>query len=341
MVKVINNHIISYAQNREDIIIDAFFKSKKSGFYVDIGANHPVHDSVTKLFYQKGWTGINIEPNPSLVALLELDRPKDTTLQLAISDTESTQDLRLYEGSDGLSTIDAEEKKDTNPIYAPFKKTYTDVSVSVTTLEKLLQSLDIERIDFMKIDVEGHEYEVVKGNDWKKFRPELICIEANHARSDWKKLLSNNNYVQFFNDGLNDYYATEESLLRKDFAFPESVFMTYPQIIPFTPNSDKEVFNEDFYVDKKKSEIEPLRKASTKIKLRWAFSSIDGALMTGFSETLIKLKKQKITEFIRTNLQEGTGMSRNISLFTPKIFTLRILMFVYSKFSKVLRKLNG
>ncbi len=70
---------ISYAQNREDIIIDAFFKGKSSGFYVDVGANHPVVDSVTKLFYQKGWNGINIEPNPRMASLLIADRPRDIT----------------------------------------------------------------------------------------------------------------------------------------------------------------------------------------------------------------------------------------------------------------------
>jgi peptide methionine sulfoxide reductase MsrB len=64
--------IISYAQNREDVIIDAFFPDLKKGFYVDIGAADPNYDSVTKFFYEKGWSGINIEPNPQLFKLLEL-----------------------------------------------------------------------------------------------------------------------------------------------------------------------------------------------------------------------------------------------------------------------------
>ena len=68
-------HFISYAQNREDVILNGFFEGRDKGFYVDVGAGNPVDDSVTKLFYDKGWHGINIEPIPHIYKELEKQTP--------------------------------------------------------------------------------------------------------------------------------------------------------------------------------------------------------------------------------------------------------------------------
>ncbi len=76
---------IYYSQNREDIILDSFFPDVEEGFYVDVGAYDPDHDSVTKLFYLKGWHGINIEPQEKRHQLFVKKRKRDTNLNIGIS----------------------------------------------------------------------------------------------------------------------------------------------------------------------------------------------------------------------------------------------------------------
>ena len=109
-----DDKVISYAQNREDVILAAFFNENEKGFYVDIGANHPVNDSVTKYFYDRGWNGINIEPNINQYELLEQQRPRDTNLKVGISNKPGKLKLRIYDKGDGLSTFSSEMKTDYN-----------------------------------------------------------------------------------------------------------------------------------------------------------------------------------------------------------------------------------
>ena len=200
--------IVSYAQNREDLLLASFLKDVEEGFYVDVGANDPLIDSATKYFYDKGWTGINIEPVESCFQALEKDRPNDINLQIGISDKEGELDFTEYESS-GLSTfsdeiVDEHKKADDAAKVKSYK-------VPVKTLKQVLDQHKVKKIHFLKVDVEGFEYEVLEGNDWKKYRPEVICIEANHIVKDWRPLLEKHDYIQVFNDGLNDYYLAKES----------------------------------------------------------------------------------------------------------------------------------
>ncbi len=103
---------VYYSQNREDIILESFFVGEKTGFYVDVGANHPTLHSVTKLFSEKGWTGINIEPIKSHFNLLEKDRPKDININIGISDKNETLEFTEVIDGDGLSTFSTEMQQD-------------------------------------------------------------------------------------------------------------------------------------------------------------------------------------------------------------------------------------
>jgi FkbM family methyltransferase len=208
--------IISYAQNREDVILSAFFSNKKEGFYVDIGANDPNRDSVTKYFYDLGWTGMNIEPNNRLYKRLKKYRPKDLNINMGISDKRGKLLFREYKG-DGLSTFSENEKillvNESNPLAKDFK----DYMVDTERLDNLFSMYNIEKIDFMKIDVEGFEYEVLSSNNWNLYRPKVICIESNHIFKDWKSLLDINKYRMVFNDGLNDYYVDSYEDIKFDY----------------------------------------------------------------------------------------------------------------------------
>lgn len=225
---------VSYAGNREDVLIRSFFPDIQRGFYVDIGANHPVQDSVTKIFYDAGWSGINVEPLQSVVALLNKYRRRDINECLGIAGKEGELVFREYVGA-GRSTFSTELMRtleaDTEE---PDVQTYTEYPVPVVRLETLLAKYAVEHIHFMKIDVEGFEHEVLASNDWDKYRPELLCIEANHVTHDWHGLLKGAGYRLVFFDGLNEYYLAHESLQRqKYFDYPRQM-LSGSQIIKWT-----------------------------------------------------------------------------------------------------------
>lgn len=231
-----NEYTVSYAQNREDIIIEAFFPGEKSGFYVDVGANHPIRHSVTKLFYDKGWNGINFEPNPKLHKMLTRYRPRDKNILQGVGDMNRLLEFRIYhsrDGLEGISTLSSRMKKTYSSSDDEDTENYTDIKVPVRTLKQSLAENDVKHISFMKIDVEGYEYEVLSGNDWVKYRPELICIEANHIKKDWRPLLEKAGYNIVFNDGLNDYYLADESLERKKNFDYAKVFLLSEPVITF------------------------------------------------------------------------------------------------------------
>ena len=220
---------VTYAQNREDAIIKGFFPNLKKGFYVDVGANHPQHDSVTKLFYDQGWTGINIEPNPNLFRLLQSARPKDINLQLGVSNQQGKLTLREYPEGDGLSTFSKslQESYIKEPNNAT--RTYKDYEVPVQPLKNILRNQKVSTIQFMKVDVEGYEYEVLNSNDWEKYRPQLLCVESNHIDKDWRPLLKKKGYEFVFFDGINDYYVAKEHIkIGKNFSYPQALLANPP-----------------------------------------------------------------------------------------------------------------
>jgi FkbM family methyltransferase len=210
---------VYYAQNREDLILESFFGDTKTGFYVDVGACHPDVASVTKRFYLKGWHGINIEPQANLHGLFERDRKRDINLNIGISDSDTTLVLRTYVNNQGLSTIASEVKKEHESVEGNKTEAYEDIPIKVTTLSKIFKQYKVESIQFLKVDVEGYEYEVLNGNDWAKFRPEVICIEANHIVKDWRHILENNSYEKVFFDGLNEYYADSSTNIKDKFDY--------------------------------------------------------------------------------------------------------------------------
>lgn len=216
---------IYYAQNREDLILESFFPELKKGFYVDVGACHPDVASVTKRFYLQGWHGINIEPQANLHGLFERDRQRDINLNVGISDKEGTIVLRAYTYNGGLSTAVSGLKQEYEKSTSNNTQEYEDIPIHVTTLKKILADHDVKSIQFLKVDVEGFEYEVLNGNDWLHFRPEVICIEANHIVKDWRPLLKKNGYTKVFFDGLNEYYADNKTKRAETFNFVDHVLM--------------------------------------------------------------------------------------------------------------------
>lgn len=229
---------VSYAQNREDFLIDAFFPDVQAGHYIDVGAAHPTQYSVTKHFYDRGWTGINVEPIAELADLLRTSRPRDVTLELGLGEEPGTARFRRYAGS-GLSTTNAEVIARHAAQDTPFTDDFTDLEITVVTLAEVLRRHPLPHIHFLKIDVEGSEYGVLAGNDWDRDRPELICLEVDHVVRDCAPLLSSVHYEQVFHDGLNVYYLAAESMHRSvHFRYPKAV-LDAPVIV--TPEVGREL----------------------------------------------------------------------------------------------------
>lgn len=204
--------MISYAQNAEDAVLARIFDAQTTGFYVDVGAGHPVFDSVTKHFYDRGWSGINIEPMRMMYELLLSERPRDINVQAAVSDREGR--VTLYEapeGNLGSSTLDADVISD----YAD-RPAFTPVEVDAVTFSTLARRHGIERADLVKIDVEGHESQVVSSIDWIMLAPRAIVVEAVRPNTQqpsheaWEPILVDAGYVCTLFDGINRFYARSD-----------------------------------------------------------------------------------------------------------------------------------
>jgi FkbM family methyltransferase len=219
------NRRIYYAQNREDLILESFFRGIKKGFYIDVGACHPHVASVTKRFYQQGWSGINIEPQKNLYELFINERKRDINLNLGISDKAGLLTIRSYTNNQGLSTMAQELISEYEKFNSNNTDAYEDLPVKVATLESVLSEYQISSIQFLKVDVEGYEYEVLNGNDWSKYRPEVLCIESNHVVRDWRPLLRRKGYSKVFFDGLNEYYVDQKASRRIDFEYVDHVLL--------------------------------------------------------------------------------------------------------------------
>lgn len=198
--------LVTYAQNREDLYLFALIGHIESGFYVDVGANHERLHSVTRLFYERGWRGINIDANPKLMAEFVEARPRDTNLNAGVGATEGMLSFRDYPQHDGLSTFDVGIKALHGDTAYPF----VDRLVPVRPLASILDDRGVDRIDFLKIDVEGFELEVVAGNDWRRFRPTVVLLEATRGQQLVDVMASHGYRLEFF-DGLNFYFVAAEA----------------------------------------------------------------------------------------------------------------------------------
>lgn len=212
----------SYAQALEDVLLFRAFRNIGSGFYIDVGANDPVTDSVTKMFYESGWTGINIEASPFWYDRLVADRPRDTNLNVAASDSNSRVVFHEIVGTGLSTTID--EFAANHAAAGHERRSY---EVECRTLESICSEYAADEIHFLKIDVEGAECSVIKGADFTRFRPWVVLVEATQPLSDipshqdWTGFLENSGYKFVLFDGLNRFYvADEKAELRRFFSFP-------------------------------------------------------------------------------------------------------------------------
>ena len=199
-----------YSQFGEDKILFEIFQKKTSGVCVEVGANNGVDDS-TSLFFEKiGWQCILVEPNPSLCREIRAAR-KALTYECAASNRNGIVTLYIAEGaqrSDGLSTISV--NKDVHDKIKSHGFLTRAVQVRTMTLDEILTDAQInDDIDFISIDVEGHEHEVLEGFSLERWKPIIILMEdnSNFENDIVQNYLKKFGYVRFFRTGVNDWYA--------------------------------------------------------------------------------------------------------------------------------------
>lgn len=196
----------SYSFNSVDLIVDYIFKNKKKGFYLDVGAQHPVSNNNTFLLFKRGWRGINIDLDQKNIDLFNIARPKDINLNYAVSDTETEVDLFFYHDTSPINTLSKNVSDFQKAKVNKIKKIHTK------TLTNVLKDLNLQyHIDYMNIDVEGHENQVLEGFDLEKYKPSVVSIEfldlkmkkLEFKNNDIKNVLNSNLYKYFIQ---NDYF---------------------------------------------------------------------------------------------------------------------------------------
>lgn len=217
---------VSYAQNFEDVILYRVLADVENGTYVDVGAQHPIRDSVTRAFYERGWRGINIEPVDDWYRLLCVDRPEDVNLKVVIGANAGSAEFYSVANT-GLSTTDVSMARQ----HAANGIEVAGSVVPVRTLTDVIEQAQLEHVHFLKIDVEGAEESVLRGLDLSLVRPWVIVIEATlpNTRTDisaqWSSLICDSGYEDVYFDGLNRFYLARERITLADrFGAPPNCF---------------------------------------------------------------------------------------------------------------------
>ena len=218
--------LISYSINAEDVLLRRVFAGRRTGFFVDVGAEHPVNGNDLFGLYQLGWRGINVEPNPAYFALLVQQRPEDLNLQLFLSDQPADALPFFIVENTGLSTGDPAQAA----IHAGQGTDVHRVEVRAVTLKQVLDEASPPAIDILKIDVEGFEERVLRGNDWDRYRPSLIMLEATLPNSPVRRQTTITAYLEglgyrfVHHDGLNDFFVEQDFVPPSDCFRASNVF---------------------------------------------------------------------------------------------------------------------
>ena len=196
----------SYSISNVDLVLDRLFKDINPGVYIDLGCNHPIKYNNTYLLHKKGWRGINVDADKSSIKLFNTFRNKDYNVNCVLSDKEEIKDFYFYHERSAINTLSKElvNSRKTKPT-----KT---LKIKSKTLNQILESspFNLNKINLLSIDVENHEYEVLKNFNFSKYKIDVIvaeCIDLSLKKleiynqslnfvmnSNIYKLLVSNNY---------------------------------------------------------------------------------------------------------------------------------------------------
>jgi len=205
--RVIDQPFVSYAQNGEDVVLRRAFRHIVDGRYIDVGANDPTHDSISRSFYDRGWRGITVEPLQQLAVQHRLERPRDVMVEAVITELHSYDDSGLSTTMDGIRDE-----------HAVSGRVATDLEVDSRRLDSVLEEAGWqgEDIHFMTIDTEGAEGAVLNSIDLHTWRPWVLVIEATlpnsteRSHESWEASVLAAGYEFCLFDGLSRFYVAKE-----------------------------------------------------------------------------------------------------------------------------------
>ena len=159
----------SYSSNSVDLIIGDLFKNQNKGIYIDVGCNHPFIGNNTYKLFKKGWSGINIDLDYTFIDSFNYYRPNDHNVQIGVSDKNGTENMFYHHERSAINTLASNRGSK-----AVLKKI-----IKTSKLDDIIENSKFknEQIDYVSIDVEGYELNVLKGFNFLKYKPKAFSIE--------------------------------------------------------------------------------------------------------------------------------------------------------------------
>ena len=204
----------SFSSNSVDLIIGELFKNQEKGIYIDVGCNHPFIGNNTYKLFKKGWNGINIDLDYTFIDSFKFHRPKDDNIQIGVSDKSGEQEMYFHHERSAINTL--ENSRGENAI---LKK-----NIKTSTLNDIIEKSNFKNkeIDYVSIDVEGFELNVLKGFDLKKYKPKALSIEFIDPQMK-KEEFYNQNINNIINSEVYKYMSDNDyhfvNLLHSDLIF--------------------------------------------------------------------------------------------------------------------------
>jgi FkbM family methyltransferase len=195
--------MISFARNAEDVVLERVFADVDEGFYIDVGASHPVDDSVTFHFYERGWRGVNTDPDPDHFELLVAARTRDVNLEVAVGSGEEPVSF-------GSSSV--REQSIIDPALAAARGNARQIEAPQVSLARIFDDYAAaQNVEFLRVEAQGSEAEVLESADWTRHRPIVVVLESGRATlGDWEPALLFAGYAFALFDGLNRFYCRVE-----------------------------------------------------------------------------------------------------------------------------------
>ena len=197
----------------EDKYLNNFFTKNYEGRFVDLGCFHPTRHNNTFKFYKKNWTGINVDLNPITIELFNFFRSKDININCAIGNKTAVKKLYFVDDFSPLNTLDLNHLNFLKKNFSLNKNQFKVKKVKTQTVNNILKKYKFYKIDFLNIDLEGLEYEIINSINFKKFKINLICVEilnhnnkSNSKSKKLQKILKNNHFKLFKKIGVNYIY---------------------------------------------------------------------------------------------------------------------------------------
>lgn len=204
---------VSYAQNGEDVVLWRALSGVRGGRYVEVGGNDPTVDSVSRAFYERGWSGVVVEPVAAFAERFGAERPRDTVVQAAVGASTGETTLHVIAGT-GLSSTDPDVAAGQRARgWEPVETVVPQVRLEDVVAEHVGAG---EEIHFLLVDVEGAESAVLSSVDLTTVRPWVLVIEATAPSTDsptheaWEQVVLAAGYRFCLFDGLSRFYVAEE-----------------------------------------------------------------------------------------------------------------------------------